>query len=256
MENMILAILQVRYSSSRLPMKVLKPILNKPMILHQVERLQHSTMIDKIVVATSSHDSDDIIEKICFENNIEIFRGKLNNVLDRFYQCAKLYNPQHVVRLTGDCPLIDWQVIDEMIQYFLDNNFDYVKTSLKFPDGLDAEVLKIKTLTDASRNATLPSEKEHVTQYIINNPEQFSNGVYELNQDLSHLRWTVDEPEDFILVEKIYQALYKENPFFLTKDILDLLKEQPYLNHINDSFIRNEGLGKSLEEDKEFLKNV
>lgn len=256
MENMILAILQVRYSSSRLPMKVLKPILNKPMILHQVERLQHSTMIDKIVVATSSHDSDDIIEKICFKNNIEIFRGNLNNVLDRFYQCAKLYNPQHVVRLTGDCPLIDWQVIDEMIQYYLDNNFDYVKTSLKFPDGLDAEVLKIKTLTDASRNATLPSEKEHVTQYIINNPEQFSNGVYELNQDLSHLRWTVDEPEDFILVEKIYQALYKENPFFLTKDILDLLKEQPYLNHINDSFIRNEGLGKSLEEDKEFLKNV
>jgi len=256
MENMILAILQVRYSSSRLPMKVLKPILNKPMILHQIERLKHSKMIDKIVVATSSHNSDDIIEKICFENNVEIFRGNLDNVLDRFYQCAKLYNPQHVVRLTGDCPLIDWQVVDEMIQYFLDNNFDYVKTSLKFPDGLDAEVLKIKTLTDVSRNATLPSEKEHVTQYIINNSEQFSNGVYELNQDLSHLRWTVDEPEDFILVEKIYQALYKENPFFLTKDILDLLKEQPYLNHINDSFIRNEGLAKSLEEDKEFLKNV
>ena len=112
---MILAILQARYSSSRLPMKVLKPILNKPMLLHQIERLQRSKLIDKIVIATSVDSSDDVIERMCLDNKIEIFRGDLDNVLDRFYQCAKLYNPEYIVRLTGDCPLTDWQVIDEMI---------------------------------------------------------------------------------------------------------------------------------------------
>ena len=256
MENMILAILQARYSSFRLPMKVLKPILNKPMMLHQIERLQHSTMIDKIVVATSVDDSDDVIEKMCLDNNIEIFRGDLDNVLDRFYECAKLYNPRYIVRLTADCPLIDWQVIDEMIQYCLEGNFDHVKTSLKFPDGLDAEVLKMNALVESKNKATLPSEIEHVTQYIINNPEQFINKVFEFNKDLSHLRWTVDELEDFTLVEKIYQALYEKNPFFLTDDILNLLQERPELTNINDKLSRNEGLEKSLEEDKEFLKNV
>ena len=253
---MILAILQARYSSSRLPMKVLKPILNKPMLLHQVERLRHSTLIDKIVVATSIDCSDDIIEKMCLDNKIEIFRGDLDDVLDRFYQCAKLYSPEYIVRLTGDCPLADWQVIDEMIQCCLEGNFDYVETSLKFPDGLDAEVMTMNALTEARNNAVLPSEMEHVTQYIVNRAEQFNNRIFEFNQDLSHLRWTVDEPEDFILVEKIYQALYEENPLFLTNDILNLLQERPELTSINNRFIRNEGLEKSLQEDMEFLKSV
>jgi spore coat polysaccharide biosynthesis protein SpsF len=256
MENMILAIVQARYSSSRLPMKVLKPILNKPMMLHQIERLYHSKMIDKIVVATSVDDSDDIIEKICLDNNIEVCRGNLNNVLDRFYECAKLFNPLYIVRLTADCPLTDWQVIDEIIQYCIDGNFDYVKTSIKFPDGLDAEVFRMSALVEAKNKATLPSEMEHVTQYIINMPEHFKSEVYEYKQDLSSLRWTVDEPEDFILVEKIYQALYEENPLFLTDDILNLLQKRPDLTIINDRFIRNEGLLKSLNKDKDFLKNV
>jgi spore coat polysaccharide biosynthesis protein SpsF len=255
-KNMILAILQARSSSSRLPMKVLKPILNKPMLLHQIERLRHSSLIDKLVVATSVDDSDNIIEKMCLDNNVEIFRGDLDNVLDRFYQCAKLYNPKYIVRLTGDCPLTDWQLIDKMIKYCLDGNFDYVETSVKFPDGLDAEIITMKALSDSKDKATLPSEKEHVTQYIVNRPEQYNNRVFDFNQDLSHLRWTVDEPEDFILVEKIYQALYEKNSLFLTNDILNLLKEIPSLSNINDRFIRNEGLEKSLKEDKEFLKNV
>jgi spore coat polysaccharide biosynthesis protein SpsF len=253
---MILAILQARYTSSRLPNKVLKPILNKPMLLHQIERLQQSSMIEKIVVATSVDNTDDIIERMCSNNNIEIYRGDLDNVLDRLYKCAKLYSPKYIVRLTGDCPLTDWQVIDKMIKFCLEGNFDYVETSLKFPDGLDAEILTMDALVEAKNNATLPSELEHVTQYVINRPDQFKTRVYEFNQDLSHLRWTVDEPEDFILVEKIYQALYSKNPFFLTEDILNLLKNRPSLEKINNKFIRNEGLYKSLKEDEEFLKNV
>ena len=256
MENMIVAILQARSSSSRLPLKVLRPILSKPMLLHQIERLQNSSLISKLVVATSVDESDDVIEKMCLDNNIEIFRGDLDNVLDRFYMCAKKYNPKYIVRLTGDCPLTDWQVIDKMIKYCIEGNFDYVKTSLKFPDGLDAEILSMKALAESKDNATLPSEKEHVTQYIFNRPDQYNNKVFDLNQDLSHLRWTVDELEDFILVEKIYQALYKKNPLFVTNDILNLFKKIPSLANINDKFIRNEGLEKSLKEDKEFLKNV
>ena len=253
---MILAILQARLSSSRLPGKVLKSILGKPMLLHQIERLRHSKMIDKLVVATSVDSSDDAIEQMCLDNNIEVFRGDLNNVLDRFYQCAKKYNPDHVVRLTGDCPLADWQIIDNMAQYFLYEGLDYIATSLKFPDGLDAEIMTIEALMEAKKSATLPSELEHVTQYINKNPNKFKSDYFNFNKDLSHIRWTVDEPEDFVLVERIYQTLYKDNSLFLTNDILNLLDEQPELTKINDNFIRNEGLKKSLQEDKELLKNV
>ncbi len=253
---MILAILQARYSSSRLPNKVLKPILGKPMLLHQIERLKNSKMIDKIVVATSVENSDNVIEKMCIDSNIEIFRGDLCNVLDRFYQCAKLYHPSYIVRLTGDCPLTDWEIIDEVIQYCINGNFDYVHTSLKFPDGLDAEIMTMSALEYAWKGAVLPSEMEHVTQYIYNMKDKFNSGVVESDKDLSHIRWTVDEYEDFILVEKIYQALYNDNPLFLTDDILNLLEMYPELTKINNIFIRNEGLNKSLQEDKEFLKNV
>lgn len=253
---MILAILQARYSSSRLPKKVLRPILGKPMLLHQVERIQHAQMIDKIVVATSSDISDDPIEKMCLDNGVEVFRGDLNNVLDRFYQCAKLYKPKHIVRLTGDCPLIDWQIVDDVAQYCVNEGFDFVETSLEFPDGLDTEIMTMSALSEAWKRATLPSEIEHVTQYIVNRADKFNNGLFKLGQSLSHLRWTVDESEDFDLVKKIYQGLYVENPLFLTNDILDLLSRQPELNKINQGFIRNEGLEKSLKEDEKFLKNV
>ena len=253
---MILALLQARYSSSRLPGKVLKPILGKPMLLHQIERLSNSQMIDKLVVTTSNNTCDDAIEKMCTDNNIEIFRGDLENVLDRFYQCAKQYNPDYIVRLTGDCPLSDWQIIDNMIQYYLDEGLDYMKTSPKFPDGLDAEIMTMSALSEAKKKAVLPSELEHVTQYINKNSSRFKNKDFDCDRDLSHFRWTVDEPEDFVLVEKIYQALYEDNPLFLTNDILKLLDKRTELNKINDNSSRNKGLERSLQEDVEFLKNV
>lgn len=253
---MILAILQARFSSSRLPGKVLKPILGKPMLLHQIERIQRSKKIDKLIVATSIDESDNEIEKMCVENNIEVFRGDLNNVLDRFYQCAKDYNPTHIVRLTGDCPVTDWQVIDQVIDYCLKGKYDHVSTTPKHAEGLDCEIMTIDALTKAWENATLPSEKEHVAYYINQRKDKFKTGSIDSDEDLSHHRWTVDEPEDFILIEKIYQNLYAENPQFLTQDILDLLKKNPEWIKINTGIIRNEGLLKSLETDKGFLKNV
>lgn len=251
---MILAILQARISSSRLPGKVLMPILGKEMLIHQVERIQHSKLIDKIVVATSVDGSDNEIEKVCLNNGVEVYRGNLNNVLDRFYQCAKIYNPIHIVRLTGDCPLIDWEVIDNMIEYYLNKKLDYISTFSNFPEGLDAEVITMAALIESKNNATLPSEKEHVTQYVNQRKNEFNIGSFVCYKNLSHLRWTVDEPEDFILVEKIYQKLYKNNPNFLTSDILKLIEKNVELETINNHFLRNEGLKKSLKEDEEFLK--
>jgi len=253
---MILAILQARHSSSRLPNKVLKPILGKPMLLHQIERIKNSQTIDKIVVATSSNASDDPIENMCRNNDIDVFRGDLDNVLDRFYQCAKLYKPEYIIRLTGDCPLIDWEVVDSVVRYCINKGFDFVETSLAFPDGLDTEIMTMSALSEAWKFASLPSQIEHVTQYFITRADKFKNGVFESSQNLTHLRWTVDEPEDFDLVSKIYQELYLDNPFFLTSHILDLLLKNPELSKINEVFTRNEGLQKSLKEDEKFLKNV
>ena len=254
MDN-IIAILQARTSSTRLPNKVLKPILGKAMILHQIERIQRSKLIDKLVVATSDEKEDKEIIKLCKDNGISVFAGSLNNVLDRFYQCYQKYPAHHIVRLTADCPLADWQVIDKTIQYHLTGYYDYTATSLKYPDGLDVEIMKNEVLTNAWNNAKIPSEKEHVTHYINQRPAKFKIAKYDYEQDLSYLRWTVDEVADFILIEKIYQNLYVKKPSFLMEDILKLLTSYPELSKINQQFLRNEGLQKSLQQDKIFLNN-
>jgi spore coat polysaccharide biosynthesis protein SpsF len=254
---MILAILQARFSSSRLPGKVLKPILGKPMLLHQIERVQHSKMIDKLVVATSVDSSDDNIEKMCIDNNIEIFRGNLNNVLDRFYQCSKCYDPSHIVRLTGDCPVTDWQVIDQAIESHLSTESDYTSNILPptYPDGMDVEIAKMSALKEAWKCAVLPSELEHVMPYIRNNLK-FKKFNLECEKDLSEHRWTVDNSEDFEFIERVYEELYLDNNKFNARDILRLLERNPHIKDTNYHIMRNEGALKSYEEDKEFLKNV
>jgi spore coat polysaccharide biosynthesis protein SpsF len=256
-DSYLVAIIQARMTSSRLPGKVLKLILGKPMLLHQIERLQHSQMIDKLIVAISIEESDDGIEQMCLDNNIEVFRGDLDNVLDRFYQCAKPHHPEHIVRLTGDCPLADWEVVDQIIQYHLDGGHDYTSNCVPptYPDGLDVEVMKFLALREAWECAKLPSELEHVTPYIRNNPELFSTCNFEFEIDLSAYRWTVDEPNDFEFVKEIYAELYLTNQQFKMKDILDLLEEFPHLKEINHHIVRNEGALKSYEKDKDFLKN-
>lgn len=249
---MILAIIQARTSSSRLPNKVLKPILGKEMLLHQIDRVKKSKLINKVVVATSDELADKAIVSLCQNNKIDVFAGSLNNVLDRFYQCAKQYQPTHIVRLTADCPVIDWQIIDKTINAHLVGKFDYTSNGVQatYPDGLDVEVLTNKALSTAFNQATTNSQKEHVTLYINDNTKRFNIGYVKGDIDLSHLRWTVDEPEDFILVEKIYQNLYLENPNFLTNDILQLLDKKPELLEINQQFERNEGLKISLAKEK------
>lgn len=253
---MNLAILQARISSSRLPGKVLKPILGKPMLLRQIERVGRAKKIDHLVVATSLDKSDDEIEKNCKTTNIDCFRGSLDDVLDRFYQAAKKYNPEHIVRLTGDCPLADPEVIDGIIKMHIEGGYDYTSNGIirTLPDGLDVEIFTYKALKESWHESFLPSHREHVTGFINSKPDRYSLGSYTKNTDLSHLRWTVDEELDFVLVEKIYNELYPENPNFTTSDILELLERKPELKVINAQYKCNEGLEKSLKKDQEYLR--
>lgn len=248
----VIAILQARTSSTRLPNKVLLPILNKAMLVHQIERVKRSKKIDKLVVATSLDSSDDQLERLCTEIDVDCFRGSLSDVLDRFYQTAISYNPQHIVRLTGDCPLTDHYIIDDVINHHLMTEADYTSnfTPPSFPDGIDVEVIKFSVLEHAWKNAVLKSEREHVTPFIRREDQTFKLENLKNNEDLSELRWTVDEPEDFNFVEIVYKELYEDNKDFLMNDILCLLNSKPELNNINSGFIRNEGYLKSLDEDK------
>ncbi|MBZ5556407.1 MAG: glycosyltransferase family protein [Acidobacteriia bacterium] len=246
----ILGILQARASSSRLPGKVLKPILGRPMLLHQIERLRRARALDEIVVATSDEPSDDPIEALCASAGIRCFRGSLNDVLDRFYQAALPYRPDLVVRLLGDCPLVDPELIDRVVAFQQAGHYDLAGADMAmFPDGLDLDVIPFPVLEGAWREAVRPSDREHVSLFITRQPERYRIGLLENDVDLSHLRWTVDEPEDFEMVRRIYEALYPANPAFTTKDILDLLAKQPELSQLNRRFRRNEGLERSLAQD-------
>lgn len=249
---MILAILQARVSSTRLPGKALMPILGKPMLTMQIDRVRRAGLIDRLLVATSSDASDNPLENLCRENGIVCFRGSLDDVLDRFYQAAKPLKPDHIVRLTGDCPLIDPCLIDRVIAFHLQEGYDYTSNTVEptFPDGLDVEVFRFSCLRQAWEEAKLPSQREHVTLFMYRHPELFRIGSVKNGADLSSLRWTVDEPPDFEMVTGIYEALYPLNPEFSTEDVLALLKKNTWLKNVNAGYQRNAGLQKSLLEDE------
>lgn len=241
-EGQVVAILQARMSSTRLPGKVMAPILGRPMLVRQVERLRRCAGLDLLVVATSDQPADDLIAVVCVEEGVACFRGSLADVLDRFYQCAKAHAADHVVRLTGDCPLTDPQMVDELVRFYLAGDFDYAANCRPptLPDGLDAEVFTFAALEAAWRGATDPFEREHVVPFIIRRPERFRMGNWAWPQDLSGLRWTVDEPEDLAFATRVYEALYPGTPEFGFRDVLDLLKRRPELADLNRRFERNE----------------
>ncbi len=247
--------LQARVSSSRLPGKVLKPILGKPMLLHQLERLQRAREIDRLVVVTSREDSDTPLVELLEDRGIDYYRGSLDDVLDRYFQAARYYGAEHIVRLTGDCPLVDPDVVNQDIRVHKKEHNDYTSNTLlpTFPDGLDVEVLRYETLQRVWENASLASEREHVSSFVINNPEKFLLGSVTKENDLSQLRWTVDEKVDFDLVTAIYEELYLVNRQFTTSDVLMLLKRRPELLKLNNNIDRNEGLQKSLLNERNFI---
>ncbi len=246
----VIAILQARMNSSRLPGKVMMNLVNKPVLEHIVERLSYCKMIEKIVVATTSEESDNIIEDYCKNNKIDFYRGNIEDVLDRFYSSAKIFNADPIVRITCDCPVIDPVIVDAIISGYLAGEYDCYGLGGKFPDGLDCTVYSFYALEKAWKEAKLKSEREHVGPYIQNNPKLFKTGYLEIFKNLEKYRWTLDEANDYELLNKIFNALYRSSSPFLTHEILKFLQNNPNLSLINNKNIRNEGYLKSLQEDK------
>lgn len=244
-------IIQARMGSQRFPGKVLKCILGKPLLGYLVERVRLCKSVAKIVVATSAHFGDDAIEEFCRNNGIDCFRGDENDVLDRFFQCAVFYEMKKIVRITGDCPLIDPELLNGVIQFYAENpEYDLVKTGPTYPEGFDVEILSMKNLETAWQEAKLKSQREHVTTFLWENDQRFKIKWLSLKEDCSFLRLTVDEPVDFEVVQSVIERLYpKTDGNFNLKDILALYQGEPALFKKNANIIRNEGYFKSLEKD-------
>ncbi len=230
---MILAILQARMSSTRLPGKVLRPLCGAPMILRQIERTNRSRRIDRLVVATSDDRTDNVLTDVLEAAGVEVFRGPLDDVLGRYAGALEAKGPaDHIVRLTGDCPLVDWEVIDEVIEAHLRSDVDYTANTLgerTFPKGLDVDIVRSAVLREAAAEARDPHEREHVLPFIYNRPERYrlsglSNALPE-----GELRWTVDLPEDYAFVSEVYDKLYRDKPHFLAADVRTFLSGRPDL---------------------------
>lgn len=252
---MIGCIIQARTGSSRLPGKAMKLLDKKNTILHYVvSQLQHSELLDDIVIATTDLEEDDVIAKFAQENEFKYFRGSEKDVLDRHYQCAKKFAFSTIVRIPSDKPLIDPQIVDSVIKVFLKSKYDYVSNFFPytFPYGTEVEVFSFEALEKTWKIAKLPSEREHVTPYIYNHSDEFKIFNVTNSKDLSHLRWEVDREKDLELVKIIVERI-KNRPILL-KDIMNLYAEEPTLFNMNRNNNPNEGYLKSLKEDKEFVK--
>jgi len=231
---MILAVLQARMSSNRLPGKVLKPLCGAPSLQRQVERLRRARCLDDLVVATSTEPDDSAIAEHCAQMGVEVHRGPLDNVLERFYGAAQPKNPSHVVRLTADCPLAEPEIIDRLVRLHLEGGYDYSSNALQrsYPVGLDAEIMTFEVLDVARREAKAPAELEHVTPYIYRS-DRFRMGSLRQEMDLSRVRWTLDTPQDYAFLSKVYEALFPGDATFSAEDILNFLRDRPEIWQLN-----------------------
>jgi spore coat polysaccharide biosynthesis protein SpsF len=248
----IVAVLQARISSTRLPGKVLLPLLGEPMLSRQIERVRQARSLTELIVATSTESSDDVLAGECARMGVACSRGSLSDVLDRFYRAIEPTRATVLVRLTGDCPLICPDIVDAVVALREQGDFDYASNVRvpSFPDGLDVEVMTRQALSRAWEQASLASEREHVTPYIWKHPELFRIGSHTSPVDYSAYRWTVDEPRDFALVSAVYERLYPSNPNFRMADVLQLLDSEPALKRLNAGIAANMGYLKSLEDDQ------
>lgn len=262
--NKVVTIVQARMGSTRLPGKVLKNIVGRPVLWHVINRLKESDLTDQIVVATTTKAEDIAIVNLVKSVGVECYTGSEADVLDRYFQAAKLYNATTIVRVTSDCPLIDPEMVDNVILFFKKNNFDYVSntwTSAKndcnetCPAGLDTEVFSFGALEKAWEDAKLQSEREHVTPYIWKHSDLFRIGHFRCSNDLSFMRLTLDYEEDLIFITEVYNRLSKKGLTFRSDEILALVEASPDLVNLNKGRARNEGYLKSLEKDKHRQNN-
>lgn len=218
----VLTILQARMTSSRLPGKVMKPILGEPMMGRQIERLGRSALLGQLVVATSTDPTDDTIVDYCHQLSCPVHRGPLADVLERYAGALNAFGPaEHVVRLTADCPLADWNVIDACIDMHLERGADYTSNTVDrtYEKGLDVEVFRAEHLPRIALAAVDPYDREHVTPFFYRNPDRFHIEQLVQHEARPEVRWTVDTPEDFAFTTAVYEMLYPDNAAFNSADI-------------------------------------
>jgi spore coat polysaccharide biosynthesis protein SpsF len=217
-----------------------------------ITRTAKGATIDDVIVATTTKKDDDAIADVAIGLKAKVYRGSENDVLDRYYRAAERYGARHIVRITADCPLIDPRVIDLVVRTYFSSGADYCANILEetFPDGEDVEVFGFGALRKAWENASLASEREHVTPYIRKRQGEFGLVSVKNDPDLSERRWTLDREEDLVFIRSVLERLYPTKPDFSMKDVLDLLKREPALEAVNSGITRNEGYIKSLEEDR------
>lgn len=252
----MLIISQARYESTRLPGKVMKKVKDKPLLWYLIKRLQQVKTPNKIVIATTTLPENKVIIDFVKSMKVDYYAGSEYDVLDRYYQTSKSFNGDVIVRITSDCPLIDPELIDQCLEEFFKGNYVYFSNGHPptYPDGYDIEIFSFKALETAWKEAKLPSEREHVTQYIVKHNERFPKGNLENEIDLSNYRLTVDTPEDFKLISIIIEHFYDNWTEITLGDVMKFLNDNPELVEINAMYEYNEGLLKSLEEDKKYLE--
>ncbi len=253
---MILAIIQARMGSSRFPGKMMALLAGKPLIWYVMHRVKKAKAIDKVVLATSEYKDNVLLMKEVKGYGIDAFAGNENDVLDRFYQCAKSYGATDIVRITGDCPLVDSAIIDDVIMLYKNEKVDYASNvhPPTYPDGMDVEVFSFRALEKAWKEASLNSEREHVTPYIWKNKAHFTLANLTNDENLSKLRLTVDEKEDLALMNILLKRL--QSPYSAMDEIIAILKKEPSLLGMNSRYIRNEGYAQSLHKDKMRKSNI
>jgi spore coat polysaccharide biosynthesis protein SpsF len=232
----IVCIVQARMGSTRLPGKIMKDVAGESMLERCLNRLKRCVTLDRIVIATTELARDDVVVDWCGRRHADCFRGNEDDVLDRYYRAAKEYAADVVVRVTSDCPLIDPALTDDVVKFFVDAqpDADYVSNSLPqptYPIGLNVEVMTFQALERAWRDDGNPAWREHVTPYIYLNPSLFRCAGYAHSEDYSYMRWTVDTPEDLILVNKIYGHFGHDR--FTWTDVLKVLQEKSDWIEIN-----------------------
>ena len=241
-------VIQARMGSTRLPGKVLMNLGDKPVIEHVIERARRIAGVSRVVLATSVSSSDDPLASLCESLGTPVFRGSEDDVLDRYYQAAKLFPADVIMRVTGDCPLLDPQESAKVLRKLIDTGADYASNCRPptLPDGLDTEAMTIAALARTWTDATLKSEREHVTLHIANHPERFRMAVVRHAVDLSSYRLTIDEETDHSLLSELFEILKKKGQFGYLGEVMAILEETPELLEFNKSIERNEGLKKSL----------
>lgn len=252
MRNNIVAVIQARVGSTRLPAKVLLDLEGKTVLEHVIERVKKSRFAEEVVVATTILKEDLKIVNLCSSAGIRVFCGSADDVLDRYFQVARLLQAQNVIRITADCPLLDPNVIDKVVRLHLSKKADYTSNTLKetFPDGQDVEVFTYLALQKAWQRARLSSEREHVTAYIKNHPNLFRLVKLDCSEDFSQKRWTLDEKQDYEFIKLIYANLYRKNRVFGMSEVIEFLKRHPEYEAINCKIRRNEGYIRSLKKNK------